>query len=97
MIYVDDMNMVATVGRVTGVWSHLFSDTSLEELELFARELKLNPEWLQNSAGFYHYDVVTSVKARALRQGAKLVSYRNVPDMFNRKGATWTYKSKTVP
>jgi hypothetical protein len=36
---------------------HLYSDSSLQELKEAAKRLGINPEYLQNSRGFYHYDL----------------------------------------
>ena len=39
-VYIDDMQRPATVGRITGVWSHLLADTD-DELHAFADRLGL--------------------------------------------------------
>lgn len=72
--------MRATVGQLTGIWSHMFSDESIAELDEFAEKLGLNPRWIQNSNGFVHYDVTESKRQLALRLGAKLISYRELPE-----------------
>gem|GEM_PF-3340728 len=36
---------------------HLYSDCSLQELREAAKRLGINPDYLQNSRGFYHYDL----------------------------------------
>lgn len=69
-LYVDEMRMSATVGRVTGRWSHLFSDVSTEELNEFANKLGLRPSWIQNTDGFIHYDVIDSKRNMAIILGA---------------------------
>lgn len=82
-VYVDDMLMAATVnnkGRpVKGQWSHLFADT-IEELKEFGQLIGMREEWLQNSHGFVHYDVVVSRRNHALKLGATPVRYRDLPD-----------------
>ena len=80
MIYVDDMCMRATVGQLNGIWSHMFSDESITELDEFAERLGLHPRWIQNSRGFIHYDVTEAKRQEALRLGAKLISWRDLPD-----------------
>lgn len=80
MIYVDDMRLQATVGKLSAVWSHMWSDTSIAELDDFAAKLHLRPSWLQNSQGFVHYDVVESVRQRAIKLGATEISYSDLPE-----------------
>lgn len=80
-VYVDDMRVSATVGRITSRWSHLFSDTSIEELEEFASKLGLNPSWIQRGE-FVHYDLTDNMRARALRLGAENISWRNLATML---------------
>lgn len=75
MIYVDDMRMLATVGRLTARWSHMWSDTSTAELLAFASGISLNPKWIQNSRGFIHFDLTESKRELAVRAGAVEVAY----------------------
>jgi hypothetical protein len=74
-VYVDDMRVQATVGRITAHWSHLMADTP-EELAAFARKLRLRPEWVQYPGTWKeHYDVTDTVRARAIELGAVEVGY----------------------
>ncbi|CAO3308152.1 DUF4031 domain-containing protein [Pseudomonas asiatica] len=50
-------------------WSHLVAD-SLDELHTFAHKLGLRRSWFQSNTLYPHYDVTTSVRARALAMGA---------------------------
>ncbi|MEV0589637.1 DUF4031 domain-containing protein [Nonomuraea sp. NPDC050310] len=52
------------------MWSHLVSDLSLEELHAFARELGVPPRAFDRD----HYDVPSTVHARAVSLGAEPVS-----------------------
>lgn len=75
VVYVDDMGLSATVGRVAARWSHLMADSSVELAE-FADRLGLDPSWIQypNTAK-EHFDVTATVRARALRLGAVPIQY----------------------
>ena len=79
-VYVDDMNLPATVQngpRVshTSEWSHLFADTE-EELHAFAARLGLRRSYFQQGKPdwFPHYDVTKGKRWQALRLGARPVS-----------------------
>lgn len=48
-VYVDDMLMLATVGRLTARWSHLSADTT-EELHAFADRLGMKRSWFQSAS-----------------------------------------------
>lgn len=74
-VYVDDMEMQATVGTVVGRWSHLQA-TSTEELVRFARRLGLRDEWIQ-CPGTYkeHYDLTGNKRREAIRLGARPIGY----------------------
>ena len=56
---------------------HLVSDSSLEELHEFARELGLRREWFQMKS-IPHYDLTGEVYELALKRGAVLVSSREI-------------------
>lgn len=74
-VYVDNMLRRATVGRLSAQWSHLMADTH-EELEAFARQLDLRPEWIQHQGTHReHYDVTKRVRAQALLLGAVSINY----------------------
>ncbi len=56
---------------------HLVSDTSVEELHAFARQLGLRREWFQQKS-IPHYDLTGTVYDRAVELGAELVSTREL-------------------
>lgn len=74
-VYVDDMRMQATVGRITARWSHLMADTD-EELNVFALRLGLRLSWAQYPGTWKsHYDVTDTMRAKAIRLGAVPIGY----------------------
>jgi hypothetical protein len=87
-VYVDDMNLRADVpnGRnvVRGRWSHLYADSEAE-LREFAERLGLRPEWIQHPGETgVHFDVTASVRQRAIRQGARAVTWREAGEHMTR-------------
>jgi hypothetical protein len=86
-VYVDDADILATVGRHTSHWSHLYADTP-EELHEFAARLGLRRSWFQEPKGrpgkpvvphslkaqMWHYDVTAPKRAEAIRLGAKPIT-----------------------
>ena len=88
-VYVDDLNRPARIGRISSRWSHLFADTHAE-LEDFARQLGLQPGWIQHAGTRReHYDLTAGKRAQALQLGAQPISYlRDVPQLIAlRRGA----------
>jgi hypothetical protein len=79
-VYVDDWRQQATVGRIRGHWSHLFSDTSDEELHEFAQRIGLRRSWFQKADDPLqlrrHYDVVESKRLEAIAAGAEAITWR---------------------
>jgi hypothetical protein len=79
-VYVDDWRQQTTVGRIRGRWSHLFSDTSDEELHAFAAEIGLRRSWFQKANDPLqlrrHYDVVESKRVEAIAAGAEAITWR---------------------
>jgi hypothetical protein len=77
-VYVDDWRQLATVGPVTGRWSHLTADSD-DELHRFAQQLGLRREWFQDhhrDATRHHYDVTEPTRQRAIEAGARAVTWR---------------------
>jgi hypothetical protein len=56
------------------MWAHLVSDTSIEELQAFARRLDLPPRAFQGD----HYDVTDEVRECAIAEGALPVASRTI-------------------
>lgn len=96
MIYVDDMRVHAQVGKLSAVWSHMFSDTSVDELDEWAERLRLSAYWLQNSHGFIHYDLVERKRLLALRLGAVPISYSDLPNYMYRLNPPGTRREVTT-
>jgi hypothetical protein len=77
-VYVDNARIPARVGGFEGRWSHLTADTK-DELFVFAAKLGLAPLWLQDKGdGRWHFDVVDTVRERAIRLGAKPIDIREM-------------------
>ena len=77
-VYVDDWRQLATVGPVTGRWSHLTADSD-EELHAFAARLGLRREWFQDhhrDPTRHHYDVTEPTRQAAIEAGARAVTWR---------------------
>jgi hypothetical protein len=77
-VYVDDWRQRATVGPVTGRWSHLTADSD-EELHAFAARLGLRREWFQDhhrDPARHHYDVTEPTRLAAIEAGARAVTWR---------------------
>ena len=87
-VYVDNYRVPARIGRLTGRWSHLTADTPTE-LQSFATRLGLRPAWFQARCRYaacpapdgvcihYHYDVVDSMRTRAVQAGAIPIDIRD--------------------
>ena len=92
-IFVDDMRRPARVGRISGRWSHLFTDQDCQgELHEFAAELGLKREWFQGAKWQAthpwrcHYDVTDAMRTRALEMGAQPITYpRGMAEMIEQR------------
>ena len=72
-VYVDDMQMLASVGHVRGKWSHMMAD-SVDELITFAEQLGLRRSWLQDKRSGVHFDVTEAKRQAAIRNGARVIT-----------------------
>lgn len=83
-VYVDDYRVPASVGRLSGRWSHLFAgpDDDIAELHAFAERIGLRRSWFQ-AKGWPrdHYDVTESKRQEAIRAGAVPVTWREGGEM----------------
>ncbi len=80
MIYVDSPKFYGYTALRYKTWSHLWSDTSIEELHAMAEKLGLQRSWFQLKVGptateeaklrRAHYDVVPSKRLQAIKLGA---------------------------
>lgn len=82
-VYVDPVaahppEAVAPRARRCGArWCHMWSDPDdVADLHRVAAAIGLRREWFQDRAGFPHYDLTPSRRARALRAGAAEASLR---------------------
>lgn len=71
-IYVDELrDYRALMGRgLPGLWCHMVTDGSLEELHQFAETLGLSRRRFQNHPRHPHYDLMPSSRALAVALGA---------------------------
>lgn len=85
-IYVDNMFIEATVGRITSKWCHLFSDLNdTTELHAFAASIGLRRSWFQTKAGQEwgdHYDVTLGKRAAAVRRGAEEIGWHEAAEIW---------------
>lgn len=68
MIYVDDL----VDYDEKGLWCHMISDASLDELHAFARRIGLKRAWFQPRS-LPHYDLRHSKRGQAIAAGATAV------------------------
>src|SRR3954453_21586244 len=85
-VYVDeitDYTRVAMIKRLRYThWSHLTADTR-DELHRFAKRLGLKRSWFQNATNYrWHYDVVPSKRALAIRLGAVEIDRYQLADLM---------------
>ena len=59
----------------SGLWCHMVSDRSVEELHAFAAEIGLRREWFQDGPR-PHYDLRPSTRRLAVAKGAEEVDAR---------------------
>lgn len=75
-VYVDSVNIPATVGRHTSDWCHLTAD-STEELISFAEKIGLRKSYIQRPGTIYeHFDVTAGKRKQAVANGAVEVTLR---------------------
>jgi hypothetical protein len=62
---------------------HLFIDNgSVEELQEFARRIGLKDEWFQDKSYLPHYDLTSSKRAMAVKEGAREVSRQETVEIM---------------
>jgi len=99
-VYVDDWRQQATVGHVSGRWSHLLADTEAE-LHTFATRLGLRRVWFQEHhrhPARHHYDLTEPLRREAIALGAVPLPWREVGRMIRARrlgGATGGLGSAT--
>lgn len=81
MIYVDEIHNIPCVlglaKRYGNSWSHLWSDSEIEELHLFAEKIGLKRKYFQSKPFFPHYDVIPKKRKLALKYGAQYMPLRD--------------------
>jgi len=83
MVYVDDIRVTISrkikalnVGKRWGhQWCHMWAD-SLDELLTFALSIGLKKSWLQHNRICDHFDLVPSMRKKAVDNGAKEYSFK---------------------
>ena len=78
--YVDELrNYQELIGaRLPGLWCHMVTDGSLEELHEFAALIGLSPRRFQDHPRHPHYDLNPTSRALAVACGAVEVSTREL-------------------
>lgn len=79
-IYVDSLRDYRYItGRgLPGLWCHMLTDGSLEELHQFAEQLGIPRRGFQNHPRHPHYDLTPTARANALHLGAQEISTRDL-------------------
>lgn len=70
--------------------THLIS-TCLDELHTFAKKIGLKRQWFQQHDKHPHYDLIGSLKTKAVEYGACVVSSRRIVEICNN-----VYKTQPV-
>lgn len=90
-VYVDEIRDWGLIARARGLrhthWCHLTADTE-EELHAFAARLGLRRSWFQKKSDRdyrWHYDIVPSKRAQAVRLGAQEVDRRFIGQLMVRR------------
>ncbi|WP_420032290.1 DUF4031 domain-containing protein [Streptomyces sp. cg28] len=90
-VYVDDIQDWTRIAKMRGLrythWCHLTADTE-EELHEFAAHLGLKRAWFQKKSDRdyrWHYDLVPSKRAQAVRRGAVEVDRRFIGQLMIRR------------
>lgn len=74
MIYIDHLRFY----KGKGYFAHMMSDSSLDELHYFAKNIALNRCWFENNPKHYHYDVPAKYYRAALEKGAYVVTSKQL-------------------
>lgn len=87
-VYVDELrDYHDLMGRgLPGLWCHMVTDGSLDELHEFAMRLGIHPRRFQNHPRHPHYDLMASSRALAVALGAVEVSTAQLARMYRENG-----------
>lgn len=90
-VYVDEIRDWSLIAKARGLrythWCHLTADTE-GELHAFAAQLGLRRSWFQKKGDRdyrWHYDIVPSKRAQAVRLGAREVDRRFIGELMIRR------------
>lgn len=90
-VYVDEIRDYTRVAKMRGLrhthWCHLTADTE-QELHTFAARLGLRRSWFQKKSDRdyrWHYDIVPSKRAQAVRLGAQEVDRQFIGQLMIRR------------
>ncbi|WP_201384643.1 DUF4031 domain-containing protein [Ktedonobacter sp. SOSP1-52] len=81
MIYVDGVRHYPKCKLSFKYWSHMATDSTLEELHTIASKMGLPRQCFHNVSSHPHYDVTPLQRARAIQLGAKAVHSRELIKM----------------
>jgi hypothetical protein len=92
-VYVDEIKDWSLIAKARGLryshWCHLTADTE-EELHAFAAKLGLRRSWFQKKSDRdyrWHYDIVPSKRAQAVRLGAREIDRRGLLPILDARRA----------
>lgn len=88
MIYVDPMKRTGKTWGAHGQYAsscHLFTNSSIEELHIFAEKIGLKKNWFQDHRLLSHYDLTPGRRRKAIEAGAKEVSDSELRDLIWKK------------
>lgn len=90
-VYVDEVRDWTFIAKARGLrhthWCHLTADTE-DELHTFAKRLGLRRSWFQKKSDRdyrWHYDIVPTKRAQAVRLGAVEVDRRFIGQLMIRR------------
>lgn len=83
MIYVDPLMQHGWKLRGRIVLScHLLTDSSEEELHIFAEKIGMKRKWFQPKPGFPHYDLTHTRREKAVILGAEEIRGKRLLEIF---------------
>jgi hypothetical protein len=86
-IYVDELRdyRILRGQGLPGLWCHMITDGSLDELHEFAMRIGIHPRRFQDHPRHPHYDLMPASRALALALGAVPVTTREMARILNRR------------
>ncbi len=81
MVYIDSVNL--PFGRM--IMCHMVADTK-DELLSMADKIGVSRKWIQKEGTHHeHFDICLSKKAKAIKLGAKEITFREMANFTNQK------------